>query len=884
MHKWKLWLIGCLLSTPLVYGQQLLQTSVSLQLRKADLETALLALSERSGVPIAYSRDLLPAKRISAKFRDKPLSVVLDEVLSGTGWAYRQIGRQLVLYQAPVEPPVRRFTISGFVQDYSSGEWLIGAFIRDERSGRSAVSNEYGFFSLTLPQGEAELLITQLGYNMDVYPLMLQRDTSLQILLQEVVLLTEVEIRATRETPNFSAVKVAPVETATAEQMATLGGESDIVRHLHLMPGVQTGTDGVEGFFVRGGSQGHNLVLIDGVPVYNYSHAAGLFSVFNTAAVRSVRLLTSGFPARYGGRLSSVLDIRTKEGNMRSFQGRADLGIISSRLTLEGPIWRDKMAFFISGRSAHINSFLPALSRKFKSAQGEDGETRYDFEDLNIKVHYTASARDKLYFSLYTGRDQFDNTGYRQQRLSLFDSGGNAYQFRYDRSYLEKFQWGNTVSSLRWNHVFGKKLFANTTVMFSRLDVDVNYQNVDSLILLQPQLLLGENINVGRFRSGINERGLRFDADFVPTPSHYWRFGLGVANRNFRPGALVYNERVGNSSTLANTPLQAAEMTLYVEDEFKLGKRFMGNAGLHYVNWTVRNRNYRSLQPRLAVQYQTAEYLKLRASYARMAQFLHLLTNADIGLPTDFWVPSTDKIAPEESQQYDVGLDMTLGSAFTLSLDGYYKRMDHLLSFTEGASILNDWQQNVTTGMGKAYGLEAMLSYRQVRGRAWISYGLARAERQFERINLGRVFPFKYDRRHDLKVAGVYQVNERLTLSGNWTLSSGFAYSLPLAVFSYQLPGQGGPPVVVQDFDEKNKYRMPWYHRLDVNAQLKLPSKQVEHIINVGVYNVYNRRNPLYYNLRTQFEIENNQLRENKSFVQVWLFPVMPSFSYSVQF
>jgi hypothetical protein len=865
-------------------GQDMLQTTVNLRLRNADLETALSAISAQTGVPMAYSSDLLPAKRVSARFRDKPLAAVLQDVLFGTGWMYRQIGNQLVLYRDSAPAPVKRFTISGFVQDYSSGEWLIGAVIRDERSGRSTLSNEYGFFSLTLPQGETSLLISQLGYNIDVYPLLLNKDTSLQVFLQGVIMLTAVEIKASRDVQVFSAIKVAPMETATAEQMATLGGEADIVRHLHLMPGVQTGTDGVEGFFVRGGSQGHNQVMIDGVPVYNYSHAAGLFSVFNTAAVRSVRFLSSGFPARYGGRLSSVLDIRTKEGNLRAFEGRADIGILSSRLTLEGPLWRDKIAFFVSGRSAHINGFLPALSRKFKAAQGEEGETRYDFDDLNLKLHYVISERDKVYYSLYTGRDQFDNNGYRQQDLSLFDSGGNAYRFRYDRSYLEKFQWGNTVSSLRWNHVFGKKLFANTTAMFSSLDVDVNYQNVDSLILIQPLLLLGDNFNIGRFRSGINERGIRFDADFVASPNHYWRFGLGIAKRNFRPGALVYNERLGSGSTLANPPLEAAETTMYVEDEFRVGERFTGNAGLHYVNWTVGNRNYPLLQPRISMQYRLVEAVQLRASWTRMAQFLHLLTNSAIGLPTDLWVPSTEKIAPEQSAQYDIGMEASLLPGLSLGLDVYYKRMRHLLSFTEGASILNDWQQNVTTGSGTAYGIEGMLEYRNVRGRIWAAYGLARAERQFERINLGRVFPFKYDRRHDLKVAAVYRLSERVTVSGNWTISSGFAYSLPLSVFSFRLPGQTSPPVVVQDFDAKNKYRMPWYHRMDVNVQVKLPAKKLEQLLNIGVYNVYNRRNPLYYNLRTQIEIAGNQLREAKSFVQVWLLPVLPSLSYAIRF
>lgn len=865
-------------------AQNPLEQSLSLNLRNTSIEAALISLSEKADISISFSSELLPAKTVNARFQRRTVASVLDNLLSGTGLGYRVIGNQIVIYKLDV--PDRKFTISGFLYDAASGEPLIGATVWDRRAGKGTESNAYGFFSLTLPAGDVALQFSYLGYEPKDTSFLLRRDAGISVFLSGSITLKEVLVRAPGGLAAPGAVKTAPIEIADVETMPALGGEPDIVRGLHLVPGVLTGTDGIEGLHVRGGSQGHNLVLIDGVPVYNSGHAAGIFSVFNTAAVRSMRFIKGGFPARYGGRLASVLDIRTKEGNTRSFQGQADVGLLSSRLTLEGPLVRDKSAVFISGRTSHINRYLRPLSRSFKEEQGEQGQTLYQFDDINAKVHYAFSEKDKVYLSFYKGRDHFKNEGYRPQNLSVFDDRiPGLISFRYDRSYQDAFDWGNTIGSLRWNHVFGKKLFLNTTATFSRLDVNIKYQNADSLLLLEPRLLLGRSINVGEFTSGIEERGLRFDADYIPAPGHYWRFGVGTASRNFRPGAIVYDERIeGGGVNLANDPSQAGEFTMYIEDEFQIGNTLMFNAGLHFVSWKVTNRTHNSLQPRIALQWRAGERLRLRAAHSAMAQFLHLLTNSDVGLPSDLWVPSTDKIAPEQAVQNEIGIDIDLGRGLTLELDAYHKHMRNLPAFTEGASILNNWEENVTIGEGEAYGAEALLQYRSERSMAWIAYGLARSERRFERINLGRVFPFKYDRRHDLKIAAAHQLRPWLSVSANWMLASGFAYSLPLTEFSFQVPGQPGQPVIVQDFGSKNRYRMPWYHRLDLNAQCVFKSRRLHHTINAGVYNAYNRRNPLYYNIRTQIDNVDNQLQQTKSFVQVWLLPALPSLSYSLRF
>jgi outer membrane receptor for ferrienterochelin and colicin len=869
-----------------MWGQEAFEKRINIQFRGETLEAALELLYEKSGVPFSYSSEALPAdKRITARFQRQTAAYIIKYLLTDTGLGWRVLGNQIVIYKLPPAPE-RKYTISGFLYDAASGEPLIGAWLLDQNSRKPAVTNAYGFFSLTLPAGEVNLLCSYLGFEQKDTIFALRADVNLVFHLNSAVTLTEVVVKAGSGATQPPQAQPHLLGTQTVERLPALGGEADLVRGLHLLPGVQTGTDGVEGLHIRGGSQGHNLVLIDGVPVYNYGHAAGIFSVFNTEAVRSVRFLKGSFPARYGGRLASVIDVRTKEGNTRTFHGRAEMGMLSSRLTLEGPIVRDKSAFFISGRTSLINWYLRPLSQNFKSEQGELGQTSYNFDDINAKLHYAFSPKDRLYLSLYKGRDAFENNGFQARTFTLSGSvPGEIFNIRYDRSYKDSYHWGNTIGSLRWNHVAGNKLFVNTTATFSRLDVNIGYENADSLLLLEPRILLGRNINVGRYQSGIEERGLRIDADYVPVPGQYWRFGANWAFRKFRPGALVYDERSeANGPNLVNAPTQATEIALYVENEFSIGKNLIINAGAHLASWNTGNENHNALQPRLSVQWQLAPRWKWRAAHSSMAQFLHFLTNSDIGLPTDLWVPSTDQIAPERAWQTETGLEWRPGNHWLLEWDVYYKKMRNLLAFAEGASFLNDWEQNVTIGEGTAYGMETLVQYRTERTTAWMAYSLGKTERRFDRINLGRPFPFKYDRRHDWKIVVSHQLRPWLTLSGNWLLSSGFAYSLPVMEFSFQIPGQTTPPVIVQDFGSKNRFRMPAYHRLDLAARFSFNTQGLEHNITVGVYNVYNRRNPLYYNLRADIENENNELRTKASFVQVWLLPVMPSFSYSLRF
>lgn len=876
------------------FAQDPLEQKVNLVLKNATLEEALYQLSGQAGITLSFSNDILPKKNITLRLRRYRLSEALNILLRDTPLRYRAINSSIVaLYKidTPKTPAILRFTLSGFLEDAQSGEPLIGANVYVEGSQRGAITNEYGFFSLTLPAGEADIQFSYTGYESQNQRIALQSNQQLNIALKGLVALPEVVVvandsseKARRLAWSDEILSIAEVQTLPA-----LGGESDLIRTTHLLPGVQTGTDGVGGIHVRGGNPGQNLILIDGVPVYNISHAAGVFSIFNTSAVRSARLVKGGFPARYGGMLSSVLDVRTKEGNKKHLAGAAEVGALSGRLSLEGPIEKDKSSFFISGRWSFLDWYIQPISEQQKRARREQGSNGYNFYDLNAKLNFTLSDADRIYLSYYQGSDEYDNYGRRSDRLTLQAQDGESEDYLFDQSYSEGLDWGNKVAALRWNHVFSSRLFANTTLTYSNLSVGVNYAASDSLRIASNNQVLFRSFDFGRYRSGIEDVGAKIDFDLIPSTRHYFRFGMGVTRHQFRPGVLFYNDSASgipdSAETTGNTAIDATEYAFYLEDEYNISNRFMLNAGLRIAGFSVRNRNYHSAEPRLSVYWQALSKLSFKSSFSFSKQYLHLLSNSDIGLPTDLWAPATARVKPQSAWQTELGFDYVPNQHINLSVEGYYKKMENLLSFSEGAFFLNDWERNVTVGEGLSYGLEALLNWRYGKTKGWISYSLSWTDRQFEKVNLGQRYPFKFDRRHDLKIVLTHRLNSWCELSADWVYSSGFAYSLPLLQYRIEIPGViPPPPVEVLDYGSKNKYRMPYYHRLDIGVNFYYRTGKLEHTANVGVYNLYDRRNPLYYSLRTKYINENNDLRPVKEFVQVWLIPILPSVNYSIKF
>ena len=769
----------------------------------------------------------------------------------------------------------QKFTISGYIKDAANGENLIGANVWDKRSEQGASANPYGFFSLTLPQDSVTLITSYVGYALQINTFYLDQDTLINFELQDDAVLEEIVISAAeaeriQEVTRMSSISV-PLEQI--KNLPALLGEVDVLKTLQLLPGVQSGNEGTSGLYVRGGGPDQNLILLDGVPVYNASHLFGFFSVFNADAINHVELIKGGFPARYGGRLSSVIDISMKEGNMKEFHGEGSIGLVASKLTLEGPIVNDKTSFIVSGRRTYID----LLARPIIRAQTEGDETvGYYFYDLNAKLNHRFSDRDRLYLSAYLGDDRF----YTRYRSKYENQLGIPLENE-DEAGLN---WGNLTSALRWNHAYNPKLFSNLTLTYSRYRFNIfqEYRNED-YDFEQQEIIVDQGLS--RYISGIEDLGAKIDYDFIPSPRHSIRFGVGAIHHTFRPGALNlqfendFNQEALDT-LLGSQETRAVELSAYAEDDFEINDRLKVNAGLHMSAFLVGDENYVSIQPRIAARYLVNDELSVKASCVQMAQFIHLLTNSGIGLPTDLWVPATEQIRPQRAFQAALGLAKSWKGQYEVSLEGYYKEMYNLIEYKEGASFIDvnqDWQTKVAVGDGRSYGAELLVQKKKGRTTGWLGYTLSWTNRQFEELNFGRRFPYKYDRRHDLGVAVVHEWKENIDLSASWVYGTGNAISLPTAVYRSAESGSFSQDNVYY-YGDRNSYRMRAFHRLDASISFKKEKRWGERTWVLGVYNAYSRRNPFYIYLYEGFN------QEESSFRQVSLFPIIPSFSYRFKF
>lgn len=872
------------------WAQKPLDVQISIVFDDNTLSEALFLLIDEADVQISFSNDILPDKKITYQAHQLRVADVLNHLFESTSLKYQQRDRRIIIYVGDPPPVKRWFTISGFLTDSSSLEPLIGASIVDVNTQKYAITNNEGFFSLTLPAGGVELSLSYVGYEPQLLSFDLKANQQFQFSLKRSIHMIPEVIVVANDSLNFNlqtGISEEFINIADINQLPRLGGETDPVRIAYLLPGVQTGTDGVEGMHVRGGEPGQNLTLIDGVPIYYTAHAAGLFSIFNSNAISSVRLVKGGFPARYGGRTSSVLDIRTRDGNKREFKGGVDVGMLTTRMSVEGPIVKDKSSFILSARKSFINWYLKPFSRIIKSSNGDDGSTGYDFHDINAKVNYRFSDKDKIYLTYYQGADNFINEGYAGDTLDLKGPNGLLLSYFFPQRYEERFDWGNKLTAFKWNHVFNNQLVANITASYSNLDVELNFDERDSVILLNTGAYQHRKYE-GIFQSNIEETALRADFDYIPFDRSYVRFGVSGSIRNMANGIIVSQDTfLDNDLGVEILNIQTHEYDFYVENEYQLRDDLFINAGLRLSNMHVRGKAYHSLQPRISAHWQVNPRFSFLASASKMTQFLHLLSPSGLGLPSDIWVPSTNRIKPQNTWQGVGGVKVNLEKDLHLRVEGYYKRMDNLLTYSEGANFFNNWETNVTQGKGEAYGMEVMVRKTKGRTSGWLAYTLAWSERQFEFVNNGEPFPFKYDRRHDLKVVAAHRVNPWLELTANWTLSSGFRFTFPRGSIPLTVPGTGDTEkieVILPYYEGKNATSMPVYHRLDLGANMTFYSGNLLHIFNVGVYNAYYRQNPLYIRVRSTYSDENNTLTEVPELVQVSLIPITPSFNYSIRF
>jgi outer membrane receptor for ferrienterochelin and colicin len=761
----------------------------------------------------------------------------------------------------------QNFTINGYIRDQVTGENLIGATILDPATMQGTITNTFGFYSLTLPTGTYQLRCSYVGYQSWEQEVTLTQNQNLNISLAPGTTLEEVIITAEENielSPQMSSIDV-PIEQIKA--LPVLMGEADLLKSLQLLPGIQGGTEGSSGIYVRGGGPDQNLILLDGVPVYNVSHLFGFFSVFNPDAINRVNVVKGGFPARYGGRLSSVIDISMKEGNNQKFSGEGSIGLISSKLTLEGPIGKDKKtSFLVSGRRTYIDLLTRPIIRAQSDGQASGG---YYFYDVNAKMNRIISDKDRVYLSFYNGLDK----GF----------GKDAYQYQSDGvKYTDKnkfgLNWGNTITALRWNHTFGPRLFANFTGTYSKYKFRIfsEYETITK----DGNQTEREAESIEYF-SGIDDLGFKVDFDFLPSPQHNIKAGINMIHHQFNPGILGYETNLEGESdtTLGANKTLAAEFATYVEDDFKISDKLRANGGLHYSSFLVNQKYYHSLQPRLSMRYLLGNDLSLKASFATMTQYIHLLTNGGLGLPTDLWVPATDRISPQRSWQVALGAAKTF-SGFEGSIEVYYKEMNNLIEYKEGASYFNlgsDWQDKVTVGSGESYGAEFLIQKKTGKLSGWVGYTLSWTNRTFEALNFGKQYPYKYDRRHDVSIVAVYNVSKTFAISSTWVYGTGAAITLPESEYEQESTNDAHFSRSIQKYSSRNGYRMRDYHRMDLGLTWTKPKKNGERSWSLGAYNLYNRKNPFFL----QQGYDN---RGNKKFIQYSLFPLIPYVRYSFKF
>jgi len=846
--------------------QTTLDTPVSLKVVDTTIEEALKRLTHDHQIHFYYADLPGLTRRVTLTATHEPLGQLLKKLLQDTGITFRVIGQKVVLSPRKT----RKHTVHGYIKDAESSEVLIGASIYESASLSASEANQYGFYSITMPEDTVALQFSFVGYEPQRVRFFMDHDTVVQVRLTAMPMLEEIVVEGKQTMPIHESVNMSTVTIPVSQIKAlpALLGENDVLKVLQLTPGVQSGNEGTSGLYVRGGGPDQNLILLDGTTVYNPTHLLGLFSTFNSDAINRVELIKGGFPARYGGRLSSVIEINTKDGSMEKWKGEGTLGILSSKISIEGPIQKDRTSVILSAR----RTYLDLLYKPFR----DDKKWKdYTFHDINLKLNHIVNSRNRIYLSAYKGGDRFASLQTGDAGLVYRDEVG--------------LKWRNEIASLRWNRILTPRLFGYLTATYTGYHFESGVSRKENV---GSDTWIGRSDN--RASSAIRDLSARVDFDFSPAPAHLLHFGAGGTHHGFTPGryasysnAALPEEEVNETMKKVN----AVELDAYASDEIKISEAWAANAGVHFSGFNVEGQWYTSLQPRVSLRYLLTPTLSVKTSYAAMAQFMHLLTNAGVGLPNDLWVPSTANIKPQQSQQIALGLAKTLKERYELTVETYYKSMRNLVEYKEGASFTTitidgdvtidpdkNWEDKVySDGHGDAYGTEFFFQKKTGALTGWIGYTLSWNYRQFDELNNGKRFPYKYDRRHDISTALMYAWSERISLSAAWTFGTGNAVTIPEAVYRDAYT----PMYINKYYPGRNSYRMRSYHRLDISASFKKNKKWGQRFWTVGVYNVYNRMNPFY--IDAPFNGLYNYQGVIK-FKQHSLFPAIPFVSYGIKF
>ncbi len=774
-------------------------------------------------------------------------------------------------------------TVSGTVTDAATGETLIGATVLDTASGKGTVTNAYGRYTLTLRGAtSAGLRISYVGYSPQTISVDLSQNSQLNIALRPSVQLDEIQIVADRiGSPKMSQMSAIEVPVEQLKLVPVIFGETDVLKAIQLLPGVQSGTEGMSGIYVRGGGPDQNLFQLDGIPLYNVNHMGGFFSAFNGDAIKNVTLYKGSFPARFSGRVSSVLDINTNNGNDKEWHGGGSIGIMSAKVNIEGPIIKERTTLSASLRRTYGDLLLqPLLMIAAASEPDLNGlSAGYYFYDLNLKVSHKFSDRSRLYATWYSGDDE------AYMRVKIEDN------YYYDeKEYMKlNWRWGNLATAVRWNYELNQKLFMNVTGSYTRYRQQLKLGMEDSY--LQYGQRYTDEVEMG-INSGINDIAARVDFDYAPSPDHAVKFGGVLTHHTFVPqvqsARVQYTGEMNIDTTFGESRVRANELTAYIEDDWSITDALKVNAGVALTGFAVDSSFYPSLQPRLSGRLLLTDDLSLKAGYSYMTQYMHLLSNSNISLPTDLWVPVTSRIEPMNSHQVSAGIFYTWKNTVDFSIEGYYKWMNNLLEYKPGSTFLGSsvgWEDMVCSGRGWAYGLEflAQKSVGNITG--WFGYTWSRTMRLFDRpgeeLNGGDPFPAKYDRIHDISLALQYKKNDRFDCGVTWVYSTGNTATLAMQ----RIDGGGNSYWNSLDFVEsRNNFRLPAYHRMDVSVNFHKQKRHGVRTWNISIYNLYNRQNPFIIYPQTVERDDGQGTQYNTVLMQRSLFPILPSISYIYKF
>jgi hypothetical protein len=854
--------------------------NVTVNIKNQRAESAFATIMQQTGKNFVYSADLLKGLKVSVTANNEPLKSVLNRMFANTPVTYKIKGKNVVLMARPVEKvaetkTIKSYSISGFVREEGTQEAIVGAVVKDKYTGYSTFTNANGFYSLTLPQGKAFLEVEFSGYDPYItgdFPLTANKQIDIHLteskLLDEVVVIESRNRRIAMQSADMGAFNLSQDEI---KKTPVIFGEPDVVKSLQLQPGVSAGIEGFAGMYVHGGNADENLYMLDNIPLYQVNHFAGLFSAFNVDALRNVDFYKSSFPAKYDGRLSSFMDVHTKDGSLESHHGSAKLGLTSGAFNINGPISKGRTSYSLALRRSWYDILTIPTFAIINATVADDDKFSlgYAFMDINAKINHRFNDRSSGYVMFYYGDDYL--------RGSSEDGTTMEYWYEKDKTNLH---WGNVVASAGWKYIFSPKIYGEVTGAFSRYYSSMKTDMYEEII--SDNVVTNTARDIKQIKNNINDVILRADFDWRPTTAHRVNFGIGYTRHNFLPSKLYKSTQVDNYfSEYSDDALtyNANEANAYIGDDWNINAKLRANIGLHYSMFEIDSKRNSGLSPRFSLRYAPIPTLALKAGYSRAYQYVHQLFSSNISLPTDQWVPITKDFKPQNSDKVSLGAYYTLNNEYTFSVEGYYKWMRNLVDYRDEYYLYPGkvWDSRLTTGKGTSKGIDFKVSKELGAFTGHLAYSLLWADRTFAEKNGGVTYPARFDNRHKINVVLNYRINDKWEINAAWTGMSGNRFTFSTYSWSdpeFTFNGDNSYYYFTEDtnmYQGINNYRLPFYHRLDLGF-----TRYNKHgYWNFSLYNAYCNMNTIAYRQGW------NEKQGRPIYQKLHLLPIIPSVSYT---